>query len=111
MGLDIDIVRQDGRTTVLVLVGDLDAYTVRSLDQIRERCGPDRPTIDLTGVEFIDSAGLSALHRFRSVEPGSPPPVLVCPPGNIRRIFAIAGLEDAFDIREAGDISDSGGST
>ena len=108
MGLDIDIMREQGRVAVVVLTGDLDAYTVRSLDQLREQWAGERLAIDLTRVEFIDSAGLSALHRFRSVEPDATPPVIMCAPGNIRRIFTIAGLEDAFDIRMAGDLPERG---
>jgi anti-anti-sigma factor len=107
MGLEIDILREHGRVVTVRLVGELDAYTVRELDEIREESAGDEPSIDLSGINFIDSAGLSALHRFRSSEPDARPPTIICPPGNLRRVFVIAGLEDAFDLRS----SDSGEGT
>ena len=62
--LDIDVIHDQGVTT-LAVQGELDPSTVPELDQAVEAAlskeGLDQVLIDLAGVAFIDSSGLSAL--------------------------------------------------
>jgi anti-sigma B factor antagonist len=56
----------EGRDVVLKLEGEIDLETVALLDEeivLITAAGPPRLLIDLSGVEFIDSTGLSAILR------------------------------------------------
>ena len=61
-------IERDAHGTTVALVGELDGGTVpevsRTLDRECER-RPGRMTLDLSGVEFVDSA---ALHLFVKVD-------------------------------------------
>ena len=51
--------------------------------------------VDLTDVEFLDSTGLNALMRARALLGQTERDLaVVCPPGTVRRLFEVAGVED-----------------
>ena len=53
--------------------------------------------IDLSGVDFLDSAGLHALLRARAVLGREDRALaLLCPPGPPRRVLDLAGTLDTF---------------
>jgi anti-anti-sigma factor len=61
-------VRAEKDTSVLVVRGELDAYSAPTLDDAVARAlagGATRLVIDLEGVGFIDSSGLRSMIRAR----------------------------------------------
>jgi anti-sigma B factor antagonist len=95
-------VRDEAGHKVLVVAGEVDVHTAHTL---RHRfaglvaSGVRTLIVDLGGVEFLDSSGRSALVsgliKFRDVD-GSLS--LVCPRSQLRRVFAITGLDQVFVI-------------
>jgi anti-anti-sigma factor len=70
---------------IVVVRGDLDEVTTDELDTAIDGCRDGWPVIiDLSGVEFMSSAGLHAVLRDRRAQTA-----LVCPPGNVARLFEI----------------------
>jgi anti-sigma B factor antagonist len=74
-----------------------------ALDQgIRRSSGPF--FIDLSAVGFLDSAGLQCVLRARAVLGRDDRPLaLICPPGNVRRVLQIAGIDDLFPLYASRD--------
>lgn len=73
------------RFQIVVVRGDLDAAPAAELDDAIDGCQDGRPVIiDLSGVDFISSAGLDVLLRDRRAGTA-----LVCPPGNVTRLFEV----------------------
>lgn len=109
MPLDLRLSEDALGNAVVSLRGELDVYTVRPFQEATDhlQVGAGRLTIDLTGLSFIDSSGLSALVRLA----GDRTPTLVCPTTRMVTLFAMTGLERLFVIvrkpssnaREPGD--------
>jgi anti-sigma B factor antagonist len=106
MGRDIDppslLVESDERGTVIRISGDVDATSAPALrtvlaDAIEVR--PARLQVDLAGVDFIDSVGLSVLvagHR-RGLEHGVPFELARVRPACMR-VLEITRLTEVFTI-------------
>ena len=57
--------------------------------------------IDLSAVEFLDSSGIRALLRARGVLGRADRSlILVCPPGPVRRMLSLVGIDDLFVLFE-----------
>jgi anti-anti-sigma factor len=70
---------------VIVVRGELDELTAPLLEDAIDGCRARWPLIvDLSGVEFMSSAGLHALLRERPCRLS-----IVTPPGNVARLFEI----------------------
>jgi anti-anti-sigma factor len=70
---------------IVFVRGDLDRAPAAELNDAIERCRDGSPVIiDLSGVDFMSSAGLDVLLRDRRSQTA-----LVCPPGNVARLFEI----------------------
>jgi anti-sigma B factor antagonist len=84
---------------LLALVGALDTYTTPGF---RARARPYDPAevqlvVDLAGVSFLDSAGLSALLSLRTqAERAGAQLGLVCPDPGLVRLFRFTGLHPLF---------------
>jgi anti-sigma B factor antagonist len=62
-------------------------------DAIRRSDGPF--AIDLSSVGFLDSSGISCLVRARALLGRDDRTLaLVCPPGGVRRVLEIAGIDE-----------------
>ena len=78
--------------------GEVDIETAPRLtaaldEAIRESRGPF--IVDLCEVEFLDSSGVSVLVRARAVLGQKERELaVICPPGPVRRIFEVAGIDD-----------------
>jgi len=105
--LRIRIDRSSGRECV-ALLGELDIFTAQSLEDAvlgLEDTNPGLVVIDLTGVSFIDSTGLSVLLTAsqRAREQGRRL-VVVRPPLPALRVFTLtrvdAGMECVDDPRD-----------
>jgi len=75
--------------------GDVDLYVAAIFRQagvlhVREHT---TPTIDLTGVAFLDSAGLAALLYIAKVARSCEHPLRVLAVGNPRRVLRITGID------------------
>jgi anti-sigma B factor antagonist len=99
--LTVDVMSEGG-TTVLVVCGELDAYSAPTLDAAVERIlaqGADRLVLDLGGVGFIDSSGLRSMIRARK-QIGEEPTSLQIrnPQPSTVRLLDITGLTDHFPV-------------
>ena len=96
MGLDIVITSEQSGGSTIVLQGELDIYTVNDFRAQTEpiALSDEQITIDLRGVELIDSSGLAVLARLASGRT----PTLVCPDPAIVRLFSITALDRCFRI-------------
>jgi anti-anti-sigma factor len=60
--------------------------------------------VDLCGVDFVDSSGVSVLVRARAVLGREDRAlVIVCPPGPARRVFEVAGIADLLALYDSRD--------
>lgn len=97
-------VRESEGTRVLRLAGDLDTYTTAQLSRVCRTWlpGAKRIVVDLDRLEYIDSAGLSALVGIwvQANQDGAEMAV-VCRNPRVRRVFEITGLLNLFPIEDA----------
>ena len=89
--------------TVVALAGEIDMSTVQRLaTAVDEILGGDTPTrvvLDMAGVTFCDSQGLSALIGLnRDVSAGGSRLVFVNVGDFMGRLLDITGLRAAFDV-------------
>lgn len=84
---------------VLALSGELDLAGVAELTEAlaAARTSGGALTVDLTGLEFIDSSGLGVLVRFNNgaVADGYAYSVIAGPP-QVHRAFELSGLDQAL---------------
>ena len=82
-------------------VGDLDLGTAEELvARVGEfrRTGADRVVIDLTGVRFLDSAGLRALLALRNDAKRNGHRLALAPgPRQVQRVFELTATRTLFD--------------
>ena len=78
-----------GPCRVLSLRGEFDEMAAPIVGEAIEEEHGAPLIVDLTGVEFICSAGLHVLLR------GKAPAAIVCPPGNVARVLGIVRAEKA----------------
>jgi anti-sigma B factor antagonist len=99
--MQIDV-RDEGEVTLVRLAGDLDAAGVPALTEHLDRLwseGRRRFVLDLEGVPFIDSGGLSALVRlFKRVRGQAGGLGLASLQPAVRRVFELTRLDRAFDV-------------
>ena len=92
----------DDETVVLRVAGEIHATTApefseRLNDAIAS--GKTGVVLDLTGVEFIDSTGLSVLlNSLRRVTRARGAMVLACANPTVLRLFEITKLDSTFEI-------------
>jgi anti-anti-sigma factor len=100
-GLSVATTRDAGRT-VLVVRGELDfssAGHLRSelVEATRDGAGP--VAVDLSGVTFIDSTGVSLLvESKRRLGESERDLVLRAPSERVRRVLDLSGLAQEFDV-------------
>lgn len=92
----------DPGSVVLTVLGDLDMAGAPTLRQavVAEVTGGTRLVVlDLTAVDFLDSAGLGVvvggLRRLRAHDGDL---VVVCPESRIRQVFESCDLDRVFDL-------------
>jgi anti-sigma B factor antagonist len=87
---------------LVALAGELDlAAAPQVSDSIDALADPTRPlVVDLSGLEFIDSTGIHALVH---PTPQQGAVVLVCPPGNIRRVLEMTRIDRVLALYESLD--------
>jgi anti-anti-sigma factor len=96
--------RDDDRGVVLALFGELDVISApklaRMLDEVLGQ--PQvRVMLDLNGLRFVDSAGVSVLIRAKQrAETEGQTLVLRRPTEQLERVFALVGLADWLAVED-----------
>lgn len=99
---ELETTAEDGRLVVRA-VGELDMATAPQLDAALEgrHAEHEAALVDLSQARFVDSSGLRTLleqrERWTAQGRGFS---LVSPPEQVRRVFALAGLDELFDWAE-----------
>jgi len=96
-----------GAAAGVAVRGELELATAPELaDALDERIRGSSGlfVIDLRSVDFLDSSGINCLVRARALLGRDDRPLaLVCPPGNVRRVLEITGIDELvalYDSRE-----------
>lgn len=93
--------QSSGGGTLLVLEGEVDPHTTEQLDEAVDAALADAGdlVLELSGVTFIDSAGLRSLIRAqRQVDEAGGSLVLRAPRPSTRRVLEITGLTDELTV-------------
>jgi anti-sigma B factor antagonist len=97
----------DDRTRILAASGEVHVSTAPELSDRLNRAidaGRTRIVLDFSGVEFIDSTGLSVLlAALRRVGLQDGALVIVCTNPTVLRLFEITRLDVTFDIVDTRD--------
>jgi anti-sigma B factor antagonist len=92
----------DDRTRILTATGEVHVSTAPELaEQLNAAltAGRSRIVLDFTGVEFIDSTGLSVLlNALRRVTRAGGGMAIVCSNPTVLRLFEVTKLDGTFDI-------------
>lgn len=92
-----------GHRLVLAVGGEVDiasADELRSALAVAAQSGAAEVWLDLTGVEFMDSTGVSAIvdaRRWLDTRRFA----VICPNGPVRRVIEIAGVDRAIAIHNS----------
>jgi len=85
--------------------GEVDLATAPTLTEELDaamRDGVGAFVVDLCDVTFLDSSGMTVLLHARAfLGRDDRDLVVVCPPGSVRRIFEVAGIDDLFAMFES----------
>ncbi|MGB0748612.1 MAG: STAS domain-containing protein [Magnetospiraceae bacterium] len=114
--LTIRVSQSDGSVpiTVLHVAGDLDADTYQDLDAKATEAtdgGAQNIILDLSGINYMSSAGFRSVHLIYMAVKGSPGPGphlrLVCPTESTQRMMKTMGFDTYIpvhkEMREAVD--------
>lgn len=97
--------RDEGRFTVVEVVGDVDLASAPVLRRTFEsllREGRTHLIVDLQGVPFVDSSGLGVLvGAQRLLKPRGGDVRLVCSAARVLRVLSITGLDQLFTIYDS----------
>jgi anti-sigma B factor antagonist len=92
----------DDRTTVIAVDGEIHVSTAPEFSGVLSASlasGRTRLVLDLTGVMFIDSTGLSVLlNTLRRITRAGGAMALVCSNPTVLRLFEITKLDSTFDL-------------
>lgn len=103
--LDVTVERRDDGVLLLSLKGDLDAYSVSRLRDSLDALVPGADTVfDLSGVPFLDSAGLGALVAgVRRVRDSGGKAAVVSSRANVVRLLRVTGFDRIAPVRASLD--------
>ncbi len=104
--LHVDIETQ-GELVICHLAGELDAYSApRFREAISDVCSEANVALDLSGVPFVDSAGLAALVcGVRRIREGGGRVALYAPRRNVGHLIRIAGFDRVAPL--LGDLAEA----
>ncbi|GAB3987132.1 STAS domain-containing protein [Actinoallomurus acanthiterrae] len=100
--LDVDVTDASGPVAVLTVKGELNLYTSGGFRTAVRAAGDGHPhlILDLSGVPFCDSSGLSALimlRRWAGEAGGSL--TLAAVPDRLGRLLEMSGVDQAIPVR------------
>ena len=90
-----------GSRVVVVVRGEVDVATERELQEALEEAadaGADEVLLDLVGVRFMDSSGISVLLRTHDRMAAPRRLVVVCPPGPVARALTLTGVDRMLPV-------------
>jgi anti-sigma B factor antagonist len=94
-----------GKSTVVVLRGELDLFSRPHLERELKRIetsDPERMIVDLSGLDFMDGAGMHALlGAQRRAQAVGREMSLRRGPRDVHRLFVLAGVEPLFSFEPA----------
>lgn len=97
--------RETAAEIVVSVDGDVDGGSAEALDEALERAVAERNgarrqvVVDLSGLRFIDSSGMSCLVRAANrLRPDGASLVVRGTRPNVRRLFTIAGLQQVVEF-------------
>jgi anti-anti-sigma factor len=98
---------REGAEARAALRGEFDMNATFSVEPALERLledpPPERLTIDLGGLTFIDSTGMGVLLRVQGETSARGIGLVILPgPFEVQRVFETAGLLDSFPFAERG---------
>jgi anti-sigma B factor antagonist len=92
------------RVRVLSVIGEIDMASAPELStrlNVAVRCTSGGVVLDLSGVELIDSTGISVLlNALRRMTRARRRLALVCPPGPVLRALRLTRLDSTFLVRD-----------
>lgn len=99
--LDIDITTGEA-DTVIVIRGELDADNCAALGEKLPTAPDHGVVVDMSGVQFIDSSGISEVLRLRDRVTSNGGTVVVSDPSpQVRKVLEITGLLEMFGLHSA----------
>lgn len=101
----MDIVAKDGDRWELAVTGEIDADNCEDfLDRVLDAEPSEGPLfVDLSGLTFIDSSGISALLRIKSeLDQRGHSLQLHSPTDSVHRVLQITGLLETFGLEPSG---------
>jgi anti-sigma B factor antagonist len=91
------------RAATVAVEGELDVYTAPELDELLRKLGDGvtHVLVDLTGVTFLDSAGVGLLtQNAKRLTARGGMMMLAIDTASVRKIFELTGLDRFFVIHE-----------
>ncbi|HSG18497.1 MAG TPA: STAS domain-containing protein [Anaerolineae bacterium] len=96
-------VRQDGKTAVIVMSGEINSQADPALDNAysaAEELAPDNVTLDFAGVDYINSTGIALIVGVLARARAAHRPVRAAGlSDHYREIFTITRLSDFMEIQ------------
>jgi anti-sigma B factor antagonist len=97
--------REAGNRTVLAVAGEVDIATSPALQsalQTALEASPQELWVDLCATTFMDSSGMHVLlDSHRLAERLRRRLMIVCPPGNVRRVLDLTGIVNTLRMYDA----------
>jgi anti-sigma B factor antagonist len=97
-------VRRTDRETVVTVSGELDLTSSAALEEALEQLGGSEPPsviLDLTDVDFMDSAGLAVVVRaHQRAESAGTPFALVSASAQVRRLLSVTGMDERMTVAQ-----------
>jgi anti-sigma B factor antagonist len=104
--------REESGRTVVAATGEVDVYTAPTLDEELTRltdAGASSLVIDLSGVEFLDSTGLSVIVKaLEAVRVRSGRLDVVVAAERVAKVFRITGLDEMVSLHDSLDAALAG---
>jgi anti-sigma B factor antagonist len=100
------VVEQAAQATVLTATGEIDTMTAPDLQASVEEALPPAGAVlvlDLTGVSFLSSAGLSVLVSAHQQAEDAGGQVRIVVDGSISRVFDLTGLSGTLRLHDSLD--------
>ena len=99
--------REESGRTVVAATGEVDVYTAPVLDEELTRltdAGASSLVVDLSGVDFLDSTGLSVIVKaLEAVRPRDGRIDVVVAAERVAKVFRITGLDEMVTLHRSLD--------
>ena len=99
-GVELDVTtRDEGGRAVVSATGEVDVFTAPRLDDALTAAGRTDVVVDLSGVDFLDSTGLSVLVKAQqTVQEAGGKLAVVVTAERVAKVFRITGLDQTLAL-------------